>query len=251
MSGHSKWANIKRQKAVVDAKKGVTYAKMSREIMTAVKLAGSDPSLNVRLRQAIDKAKAEGVPNENISRAIDRACGNLNNSQMENLVYEGYGPSGVAIIVKCQTDNRNRTAGDVRSYFSKYGGNLGESGCVNWMFVEKGIIEIEPGNNIEDVITMAIDNDANDIDDSQKDSIFIYCKPENLANLTTKLGTVALIKSFKTETCPNLTKEVDNFDSAKQLLKLIDILENHDDVDEVIANFDISEEWLIEISKLS
>ncbi len=251
MSGHSKWANIKRQKAVVDAKKGVTYAKMSREIMTAVKLAGSDPDLNVRLRQAIDKAKAEGVPNENISRAIDKACGNLNNSQMENLVYEGYGPSGVAIIVKCQTDNRNRTAGDVRSYFSKYGGNLGESGCVNWMFVEKGIIEIEPGNNIEDVITMAIDNDANDIDDSQKDSIFIYCKPENLANLTTKLGTVALIKSFKTETCPNLTKEVDNFDSAKQLLKLIDILENHDDVDEVIANFDISEEWLIEISKLS
>ena len=251
MSGHSKWANIKRQKAVVDAKKGVTYAKMSREIMTAVKLAGSDPSLNVRLRQAIDKAKAEGVPNENISRAIDKACGNLNNSQMENLVYEGYGPSGVAIIVKCQTDNRNRTAGDVRSYFSKYGGNLGESGCVNWMFVEKGIIEIEPGNNIEDVITMAIDNDANDIDDSQKDSIFIYCKPENLANLTTKLGTVALIKSFKTETCPNLTKEVDNFDSAKQLLKLIDILENHDDVDEVIANFDISEEWLIEISKFN
>ncbi len=251
MSGHSKWANIKRQKAVVDAKKGVTYAKMSREIMTAVKLAGSDPDLNVRLRQAIDKAKAEGVPNENISRAIDKACGNLNNSQMENLVYEGYGPSGVAIIVKCQTDNRNRTAGDVRSYFSKYGGNLGESGCVNWMFVEKGIIEIEPGNNIEDVITLAIDNGANDIDDSQIDSVSIYCKPENLVRLTDRLENLAKIKSFKIETTPNIIKEVENFDAAKQLLKLIDILENHDDVDEVIANFDISEEWLIEISKFN
>ncbi len=248
MPGHSKWANIKRQKAVVDAKKGVTYAKLSAEIMTAVKLGGSDPNMNIRLRTAIDKAKSEGVPNDNIHRAIEKGVGASSNSNMESLIYEGYGPGGVAVLVKCLTDNRNRTAGDVRSYFSKYGGNLGDTGCVSWMFIEQGVIEIKKTSDLETIINTAIELAATDIDDSNEDVIFIYCQNDNFNNLLNNLEPIAQIINANIEIKPTLIKEIETFDQAKLLIKLIDILENHDDVSEVISNFDINDEWLDKLS---
>ena len=171
MSGHSKWANIKRQKAVVDSKKGVVYAKMSREIIVAAKLGGGDPAGNFRLRTAIDRAKAEGVPNDNIHRAIEKGSGGGNADSFEELVYEGYGPGGVALLVKCTTDNRNRTAGDVRLFFSKYGGNLGESGCVNWMFKEQGEVYIKKAAKFDEeaLLETALEAGAEDLDVSDGD----------------------------------------------------------------------------------
>ncbi len=143
MSGHSKWSTIKRQKAVTDAKKGAIYARISQEIIISAKQGGGDPSSNFRLRQAIERARSEGVPNDNIQRALEKGSGSGASEQLEELTYEGYGPGGVAVLVKCTTDNRNRTAGDVRNSFSKFGGNLGESGCVSWMFKERGEIVIK------------------------------------------------------------------------------------------------------------
>ena len=165
MSGHSKWANIKRQKAVVDAKKGAAYARLSREIIVCAR-GGADPAANFKLRQAIDRAKAEGMPNDNIQRAIEKGSGAGQGVNMEELTYEGYGPGGVAILVRCTTDNRNRTAGDIRSYFSKYGGNMGESGCVNWLFKERGEVIVESGKAIdeEELLALALESGADDIE---------------------------------------------------------------------------------------
>src|ERR1700722_17224640 len=168
MSGHSKWANIKRQKAVVDAKKGAIYARMSREIIVAARFGGGDPGSNFRLRQAIDRAKAEGVPNDNIQRAIEKGAGGGAADNFEELTYEGYGPGGVAVMVRCATDNRNRTAGAIRSYFSKYGGNLGETGCVGWNFQERGEVTVEKtaALNEDDLLGAAVDAGADDLDTS-------------------------------------------------------------------------------------
>ena len=143
MSGHSKWATIKHKKGKMDAQRGVSFAKASRDIMVAVKTGGADPAGNFRLKTAIEKAKEAGFPNDNIKRAIERASGGGADSNVEDINYEGYGPGGVAIIIEAMTDNRNRTAGDIRSYFNKNNGNLGETGCVGWMFKEQGVISVE------------------------------------------------------------------------------------------------------------
>src|SRR6185295_20369803 len=166
MSGHSKWANIKRTKAVVDAKRGAVYTKVAREIIVAAKMGGGDPAGNFRLRTAIERAKAEGVPNDNIQRAIEKGTGTGGADQIEELTYEGYGPGGVAIMVRCATDNRNRTAGDIRSYFSKYGGNMGETGCVNWMFKERGEVSLSRPLKIsdDDLMMLALELGADDVD---------------------------------------------------------------------------------------
>jgi YebC/PmpR family DNA-binding regulatory protein len=251
VSGHSKWANIKRQKAVVDAKKAVIYAKMSREIIVAARIGGADPAANFRLRTAIDKAKAEGVPNDNIQRAIEKGSGGGASDQIEELTYEGYGPGGVAVMVQCATDNRNRTAGDIRSYFSKYGGNLGDSGCVAWMFKQRGEILIERTEklNEDDLMLAALDAGAEDLDTTNDEAITVICAPDGLEAV--KNGLVSggyRVSSADVVMSPLTTVEIANYDTGRMLLRLLDILENHDDVSQVWANFDmdpqIMEEFL-------
>lgn len=249
VSGHSKWANIKRTKAVVDAKRGVVYARMSREIIVSAKLGGGDPAANFRLRQAIERAKAEGVPNDNIQRAIEKGAGGGSSDNLEELTYEGYGPGGVAVIVRCMTDNRNRTAGDVRSYFSKYGGNLGETGCVGWNFEERGEIEIEKTakTDEDELLQAAIEAGADDLDTSNESIAYVYCQPNSLEAVRNGLvKTGYKVSSAQVTMSPKSTVEVTNADVAKQLLRLLDILENHDDVQNVYANFDMNQEWMQE-----
>jgi YebC/PmpR family DNA-binding regulatory protein len=242
MSGHSKWATIKRHKAVVDAKRGAVYAKMSREIIVAARSGGGDPQANFRLRQAIDRAKAEGVPNDNIARAIEKGAGGAGADSMEELTYEGYGPSGVAIMVRCATDNRNRTAGDIRSYFSKYGGNLGETGCVGWMFKERGEIRIvkTPKLNEDDLLLAALEAGGEDMETDDEEIVQIICQPNQIDAVQQGLEKAGYkVQSAEITMSPSSTIEVTDKDAAKQLLRLLDILENHDDVQNVYANFDM------------
>jgi YebC/PmpR family DNA-binding regulatory protein len=242
VSGHSKWATIKRQKAVVDAKRAVIYAKMSREIIVAARTGGPDPAANFRLRTAIDKAKAEGVPNDNIQRAIEKGSGGGSSDQIEELIYEGYGPGGVAVMVQCATDNRNRTAGDVRSSFSKYGGNLGETGCVGWMFKERGELTIERTDKLsEDELMMAaLDAGADDLDTASDDTITVICPPDKLeAVKNAMVGAKYAVAAADVVMSPLSTVEITDGDIARNLLRLLDVLENHDDVQRVWANFDM------------
>lgn len=247
MSGHSKWANIKRTKAVVDAKKAVVYAKMSREIIVAAKLGGPDPAGNFRLRQAIDRAKAEGVPNDNIARAIEKGSGSGAADNIEELTYEGYGPGGVAIMVKCATDNRNRTAGDIRSYFSKYGGNLGETGCVGWMFKERGEVAVERNSklNEDELMLVALDAGAEDLETSNEDAITVICEPGKLENVLQGIKDAGYeVSSSDVVMSPLSTVEITEPEHAKNLLRLLDTLENHDDVQNVYANFDMDQKYI-------
>lgn len=250
MSGHSKWANIKRHKAVVDAKKGAIYAKVAREIIVAAKLGGPDPSGNFRLRTAIEKAKAGGVPNDNIQRAIEKGSGGSGADQIEELTYEGYGPAGVAIMVRCATDNRNRTAGDIRSYFSKYGGNLGESGCVSWMFKERGELSFKRPLKISDdeFMILALENGADDLDIDADDYITVICGSANLESLKEGLSRAGYEpENAELVLNPISSAEVTDKEIARQLLKLLDILENHDDVQQVYANFEMNSDWMAEL----
>lgn len=249
MSGHSKWATIKRQKAVTDAKRGAAYAKLSREIIVASKLGGPDPDANFRLRQAVDRAKQEGMPNDNIHRAIQKGQGSSGEGNVEELTYEGYGPGGIAVLVKCTTDNRNRTAGDVRSFFSKFGGNLGETGCVGWMFTERGEIHIDKNAKLdEDELMMAaLDAGADDLDTSDEESINVICHTNKLEAVRKTLSTAGYkITRSEANMIPSTYVEVTDKDIAKQLLRLLDSLESLDDVQTVYANFDMNPEWLSE-----
>jgi YebC/PmpR family DNA-binding regulatory protein len=242
VSGHSKWANIKRQKAVVDAKKGAVYAKMSREIIVAARLGGGDPAANFRLRQAIDRAKAEGVPNDNIARAIEKGAGGAGSDSLEELTYEGYGPGGVAIMAQCATDNRNRTAGDLRSYFSKHGGNMGETGCVGWMFKERAevVIERSASLNEDDLLLVALDAGAEDLDTSEEEVVTVICQSQSLEAVRDALAKAGhKVTSAEVTMAPLSTVAITDTEQAKQLLRLLEALENHDDVQHVYANFDM------------
>ncbi len=249
MSGHSKWSTIKRQKAVVDAKRGAMYAKMSREIIVATKLGGSDPNANFRLRQAIDRAKAEGVPNDNIDRAIEKGAGAGGADNVEELTYEGYGPGGVAVLVRCTTDNRNRTAADIRFYFSKYGGNLGDTGCVNWMFKERGEIQVarEKGFDEDALLSAASEAGADDIVTDEVEEALVICDASKLESVKKSVELSGhKVLSAEVSMSPMSTVEVQDADLAKQLLKLLDALESHDDVQHVFANFDMDESMMKE-----
>ena len=185
MSGHSKWANIKHKKEKSDAKKGKIFTKLGREITVIVKSGGPDPESNSKLRDAIAKAKANNMPNDNIERCIKKASGEMGGDNYENITYEGYGPSGVAVIVETLTDNRNRTAGDLRHYFDKYGGNLGQNGCVSFMFDRKGVIIIDNSENAldEDAVMMdALDSGAEDFS-ANEDCFEILTAPENFSEV--------------------------------------------------------------------
>jgi YebC/PmpR family DNA-binding regulatory protein len=207
---------------------------MSREIIVAARFGGGDPAANFRLRQAIDRAKAEGVPNDNIQRAIEKGAGGGAGDNLEELTYEGYGPGGVAVMVRCTTDNRNRTAGDIRSYFSKYGGNLGETGCVGWNFTEQGEIEVARTASLDEdsLLAAAVEAGADDVDASGEDSILVICQPIHLESVRDALAKAGYtVNSAEVSMAPMSTVEVDNWDTAKLLLRLLDTLESHDDVE--------------------
>jgi YebC/PmpR family DNA-binding regulatory protein len=249
LSGHSKWATIKRQKAVTDAKRGATYARMAREIIVAARSGGGDVNANFKLRQAVERAKAEGVPNDNIARAIAKGAGNDGSAALEELIYEGYGPGGVAVMVRCATDNRNRTAGDLRSYFAKHSGNLGETGCVSWIFKEQGEVVIEKTAALDEdkLLSAALEAGADDLDNSQDDAITVICSANSVDQIKQALEKEGFkVASAAASLTPATTIEVTDKDSAKQLLRLVDALENQEDVQEVYTNFDMDPAWMQE-----
>ena len=244
MAGHSKWDNIKHKKAKEDARRGKIFTKMTRLIAVAAREGGPDVNTNFRLRLAVDKAKSYNVPNDTIERAIKRGAGELEGDSYEEFVYEGYGPGGVAIMLQIMTDNRNRTAGDVRHLFSKYGGNLGESGCVAWMFEKKGVVRIARNGADEDEVLMAALEAGGEDVQSDDEGFTIYSDPASFEEVRNALEEAGYeIESAEISMQPKNTVAVEGAD-AKRLLQLLEALEDHDDIQDVQANFDISEEAL-------
>lgn len=243
MSGHSKWSTIKHKKGKVDALRSKATSKIGREITVAARMGGADPVGNMRLKLALQKAKENNVPKDNIQRAIQKGVGALEGSNYEELVYEGYGPSGVAVIVEVMTDNRNRTAADVRHLFSKYGGNLGESGCVAWTFNKKGLFVIDEIDNLDEEEVMMLVLEAGAEDFTVEEGEFeIITDPDNFAQVQEALASNNIKTSVAEITMiPETTVALIGTDAAK-MMKLMDALEEHDDVQEVYANFDISED---------
>jgi YebC/PmpR family DNA-binding regulatory protein len=243
MSGHSKWANIKHKKARVDAQRGSIFTKMSREIAVAARQGGSNPDTNFRLKIAIQKAKEANIPNDNIQRAIQKGSGEMDGASYEEIVYEGYGPGGFAVLLDIMTDNRNRTAGDIRHLFSKNGGNLGETGCVNWMFEKKAYFVIDCSKESCDeelLMELALDAGAEDV--RFDEGLFeITSNPELFEDIEKALSE----RNIATEQAeitmlPNSTISLSEEDAA-QAMKLLEALENHDDVQNVYANLDVIE----------
>jgi YebC/PmpR family DNA-binding regulatory protein len=247
MAGHSKWANIKRQKAVVDAKRGKTFTQVSRAIIVAARTGVPDPALNFQLRTAIDKAKAAGIPNENIERAIAKGGGNLggDNTSLEEIRYEGYGPGGVAILIEALTDNRNRTAADLRVAFSKNGGNLGETGCVSWMFEQKGVCVVQNVVDEEQLLEASLEADAESYEMTEDEMTEVFTQVANLENLSQTLKTKGFqVTDVELRWIPSNSVDVTDPDQGRSLLKLIDTLEGLDDVQNVTANFDMTEQLM-------
>lgn len=252
MAGHSKWANIKRQKARVDAVKGKTFTKISREIIVAARSGVPDPNGNFQLRTAIEKAKAAGIPNENIERAIAKGAGSLgaDSATLESIRYEGYGPGGVAILIEALTDNRNRTAADLRAAFSKSGGNLGETGCVGWMFEQKGVVTVTGAIQEDELLEAALEGGAEsyeltpeDEDDEVTAEVFAV-----VVNLETLQGVLKdkgyRVTNTELRWIPSNSVEVGDPELARSLLKLMDALEDLDDVQNVTANFEMADELM-------
>jgi YebC/PmpR family DNA-binding regulatory protein len=250
MAGHSKWANIKRQKARVDAVKGKTFAKLSREIIVAARHGVPNIEGNFRLRTAVEKAKASGIPNENIERAIAKGSGQLgsDSDSLEEIRYEGYGPGGVAILIEALTDNRNRTAADLRAAFTKNGGNLGETGCVSWMFEQKGIVTLVGSVSEEQLLEASLEGGAESYELNQEDDeeiAEVFTEVSNLEALNQTLKEKGLpVREAELRWIPSNSVEVTDPDLARSLLKLMDALEDLDDVQNVTANFEMAEQLI-------
>lgn len=242
MSGHSKWATIKRAKSANDAKRGKVFTQLGRELMVAAREGGGDPASNFRLRLVLDKAKKANMPKENIERAIKRGTGELKDvGAMEEVSYEGYGPHGTAFLVEVLTDNKNRAVADVRHVFSRLGGNLGADGCVAWMFSRKGYIAIRPGEeDPEEVALVAIDAGAEDVEISE-DLIEVYTEPGDLRQVREALSEDYEIETAELSWIPQSTQALDEH-ATLQTMKLIDALEELEDVQHVYTNLDISDE---------
>lgn len=244
MSGHSKWANIKHRKGKQDAQRAKIFTKLGKEIIVAAKQGGGEPESNSRLKVVIQKARAANMPMDNINRVIQKATGELAGTNYEELVYEGYGPGGAAVMLDIMTDNRNRTAGDIRHLFSKFGGNLGESGCVSWMFNKQGVISIDKeglSRDTDEILMIALEAGAQDVKD-EEDSIEIICPPEGFEAVNSAIGEAGLISSFAEITMAPTNSVSLEGDEAVKMLKLMDALEDHDDVQDVYANFDIDDD---------
>ena len=243
MSGHSKWSSIKHKKGAADAKRGKLFSKLSRAIIVAAKEGGPDPAANLSLANAIEKARSYSMPKENIERAIARGAGADGASQaFEQVLYEGYGPSGVAVIVEALTDNRNRTASEVRHVFAKNDGNLGGSGAVTWLFERRGVVLVPADEVDEDELVLAAaDGGADDVG-REGSSFRVTSAPEDLAAVREAIERAGIpIESAELTMVPKTTVEIADEAAAKKILRLMDALEENDDVQDVYANFDIPE----------
>ena len=251
MAGHSKWAQIKHKKAHVDAKRGKIFSKIVKEIAVAARLGGGDVTGNPRLRNAIEKAKEENMPQDNIKRAIMKGTGELPGVSYEETLYEGYGPGGVAILIEALTDNKNRTTPEIRHIMSKHGGNMGDAGCVSWMFTKKGYILVEKSRIDEDsLMAAALEAGAEDMkNDPKEDSYEIISSPEDMDTIKDALETSGIPVSLAEITMLPTTYVTLDERSAEQMLKLVEILEDHDDTQNVYTNFDIPEEVMAKVGK--
>lgn len=251
MSGHSKWANIKHKKAKSDEKRGKEFTKVAKEITIAVKSGGGgDPESNAKLKLAIQKAKSINMPNDNITRAIKKGTGEIQSEVIEEFCYEGYAPAGVAVMLDIATDNRNRTAPDIRHLFSKHNGNLGESGCVSWMFKRVGLISIdkEKAPYEEELMILALECGADDVRD-EGESFDIITGIENFLEVKEALEKAGVvIAEADLDMLPENQVEINDVDTAMKIIKLIDLLEDHEDVQRVYTNMNISDEVLAELS---
>jgi YebC/PmpR family DNA-binding regulatory protein len=244
MAGHSHWAGIKHKKALIDNKRGKLWSKLSKAIIVAARDGGSDPDMNLRLRYAINDAKAVSMPKDNIERAIKKGTGELEGGHLETVLYEGYGPAGVAVLCEALTDNRNRTAPELRKVFEIAGGKLGATGCVAWMFDRKGLIRIARTSLAEDaLLELALEAGADDV--KSVDELYeVLCDPEAFSTVRAALESAGLaVDSSEITRIPKDTVAVSG-DDARKLIKMMDALDDHDDVQNVSANFSISEEAL-------
>ena len=243
MSGHSKWANIKHKKGKADALRGKITTKISREITIAVRMGGSDPTGNMKLKLALSKAKANNIPKDNIQRAIQKGAGALEGQSFEEITYEGYGPAGVAMMVSCLTDNRNRTAADVRHVFSKYGGNLGATGCVGYMFQQKGVFAVskETGVEEDDLMMIALEAGAEDIK-NEEEGFEIVTTPDAFDDVEKALAEAGIeVEMAEITMIPDTMAEL-SAEDAERVQKMLDVLEDLDDVQDVYHNADLPED---------
>jgi YebC/PmpR family DNA-binding regulatory protein len=249
MSGHSKWSTIKRKKGKADAERGRLFTKLIRELVVAAREGGGDPDSNPRLRTAIDAARASHMPTANIEKAIKRGTGELPGVSYEAVTYEGYGPQGVAVMVEVLTDNKNRTTAEIRHILTKYGGNLGEVGCVSWMFHQKGSVVVEKGKATEDdLMVAALDAGAEDVRD-EGDFFEIVTGPTGLEKVKEALRRIEVgFASAELTRVPQTTIKLEG-KQAEQILKVMDALEDNDDVQKVYSNFDVPDEVLNKLGK--
>jgi YebC/PmpR family DNA-binding regulatory protein len=242
MAGHSKWANIQHRKKAVDAKRGKIFTRINREISVAAREGGGDIDSNPRLRLAVEKANAANMPKDNIQRAIKKATGDLDGVTYEELVYEGYAQGGVAVLIECLTDNRNRTVAEVRHAFSKHGGNLGTDGSVAYLFEKIGVLTYAPGSSEDDIMEAALDSGAEDVVTADDGSIEVTCSPESFSDLAAGM-TAADLKPENAEVTMRASTDVTlDVETGKKVLGFLDVLEDLDDTQNVYSNADIPEE---------
>ncbi len=250
MSGHNKWSTIKHKKGRADAKRGKLFTKIIREITVAAREGGGDPESNPRLRAGVAAAKAANMPADNIKRAIDRGTGDLDGVAYEEVSFEGYGPGGVAVMLEILTDNRNRTTPEIRHLFSKHGGNLGENGCVSWLFARKGLLLVPRSDEIDEdeIMELALEAGAEDLDTEDQDYYRIYTSPDELHSVKDSLEAAnekLVIEAAQMEMEPSSTTRLEG-KPAQQMIRLMEAFDDHDDVQNVWANFDIDDELLTE-----
>ena len=244
MAGHSKWANIQHRKGAQDKKRGKLFTKLIREVTVAARTSGGDPGANPRLRLAIDKAKAQSMPKDNIERAIKRGSGELDGSDYEEILYEGYGPGGVAVMVDCLTDNRNRTVADVRHAFTKFGGNLGADGSVAYLFNKVGLLSYSTGVDEDNLMEAAIDAGAEDVISNDDGSIDVLTEPSDFETLKVQLESIGLVPELAEVTMRASVSATLGEDEASSMTKLMEMLEDLDDVQNVYSNAEIPDEIL-------
>jgi len=248
MSGHNRWTKIKHKKEAMGATKGKLFTKVIKEITVAARMGGGDPDGNARLRSALSAAREANMPSDTIQRAVKKGTGELEGVNYEEIVYEGYGPGGVAMIVECLTDNRNRTAGDVRTTLAKGGGNLAAEGAVNWMFQRKGSIAVKPGPTEDQVMEKAIDAGAEDVINNGPDGFDVRTAPHDVHQVAAALEKAGLkLGEVKTTYIPQNTVHLEG-DAARKMLRLMEMLEDSDDVQNIHANFEIDDALMQELA---
>jgi YebC/PmpR family DNA-binding regulatory protein len=244
MAGHSKWANIQHRKGAQDKKRGKLFTKLIREISVAARAGGADPGANPRLRLAIDKAKAQSMPKDNIDRAIKRGAGDLEGADFEEIRYEGYGPGGVAVMVECMTDNRNRTVADVRHAFAKFGGNLGADGSVAYLFNQVGLISFAPGADEDRLMELAIEAGAEDVQSNDDGSVDVLTAPEDFTRVKSVIGDADLEPELAEVTMRASVSATLGENEASSMVKMLEMLEDLDDVQNVYSNAEIPDDIL-------